>query len=109
VGLFTEFKTKVDQRRPEGTLATGGGGGGYPCICSPDGPRHPRFCWNRRCVPRTSDPKILGVLGQMLGRESSGDRGTLETMGLSSEFGPKVAWARKREWVGWGAEGGGRG
>ena len=46
------------------------------CVCAPAVPRHSQFCLHRCCVPLTSDPKILGVLGHLWGGESSGDCGT---------------------------------
>ena len=33
------------------------------CVPAPAGPRHSQLCWNRCCVPLTSGPKILGMLG----------------------------------------------
>ena len=47
------------------------------CVPAPAGPRHSWWCWNRCCVPLTSDPKILGMLGHLLSGESSGDHGTV--------------------------------
>jgi hypothetical protein len=43
----------------------------------PDGTRPSGILWNRCCVPLTSDPKILGVLGCLWCGESSGKLGTL--------------------------------
>jgi hypothetical protein len=43
------------------------------CVCAPAVPRHLQFCWNRCCIPLTSDPKMLGMLGHLWGGESSGD------------------------------------
>jgi hypothetical protein len=36
-----------------------------------------RLFWNRCCIPLTSDPKILGMLGCLRHRESSGDCGII--------------------------------
>ena len=41
--------------------------------------------WNRCCVPLTSDPKILSLLGLLGERESSG------IVGLATKLAPKVA------------------
>jgi hypothetical protein len=69
---------------PERTPAAGWAG--FLCPCS-YWHRPLPVVLNRCCVPLTSDPKILGVLG-CLGMENP-----LGTVGPSSEFVPKVAWA----------------
>lgn len=46
-------------------------------VTEPDGKRHSGILWKKSCIPITSDPKILGVLGGLLNGESSGDRGTV--------------------------------
>jgi hypothetical protein len=43
-----------------------------PADTSPSG-----LFWNRYCIPLTSDPKILGVLGHLWHAESSEDLGTI--------------------------------
>ena len=46
-------------------------------VIEPDGKRHSGILWKKSCIPITSDPKILGVLGHLLHIKSSGDIGTL--------------------------------
>ena len=46
-------------------------------VTEPDGKRHSGILWKKSCIPITSDPKILGVLGHLLHIKSSGDIGTL--------------------------------
>lgn len=46
-------------------------------VTEPDGKRHSGILWKKSCIPITSDPKILGVLGGLLNGESSGDRETV--------------------------------
>ena len=45
------------------------------CVPAPAGPRHSQLCWDRCCIPVTSEPKILGVLGHLGCGESSGHCG----------------------------------
>ena len=54
-------------------------------VSVPAGTSHSRLFWNRCCVPLTSDPKILGVLGLLWTGDSSGD------LGPFAEFVPKMA------------------
>ena len=47
--------------------------GRVSCVLIPAGPSPSGLFWNRCCVPLTSDPKTLGVLGCLQHGESSGD------------------------------------
>lgn len=71
VGLSAKFEIKLTSANwKELNLLVRQGS----CFCMPAVPGHPCFCWNR-CVPFTSDPKILAVLGHLWGGDSSGDCG----------------------------------
>ena len=87
--LTAEFQTNVVQSFPEGTRTTGWGRGGS-CVPAPVGSRHSQLCWNRCCIPLTSDPKILGMLGCLGNGESFG------TLGIFAKLESKVAlhWLR---------------
>ena len=45
------------------------------CVLTPAVTDLSPLVWNRCCVPLTSDPKILGMLGHLQRGESSGDLG----------------------------------
>jgi hypothetical protein len=72
--LSVEFEIEVEQGQLEWTWVTGLAGFLVP---APAGPRKFQFFWNKCCVPLTSDPMVLGMLGHLGSRESSGGRGTV--------------------------------
>jgi hypothetical protein len=61
----------TDQNQPQSLV------GWVSCVPVPAGPSPSGLFWNRCCIPLTSDPKILGVLGYLLLGEPSGDLGTV--------------------------------
>jgi hypothetical protein len=63
--------TSTNQKEPELLVRQGS------CVLASAGTGFSGLLWNRCCVPLTSDPKILGVLGHLLHGVSSGDRGTI--------------------------------
>ena len=56
--------------------------------------------WNRCCVPLTSDPKILGVLGCLWHGESSGDPGTILHVHVQGGAGLAPTGTNSRRWLG---------
>ena len=71
VGLFTKLVLLwpgVDANWKEPQLLVGQ----VSCVPVLAGTSPSQLFWNRCCVPLTSDPKILGVLGHLWGGESSG-------------------------------------
>jgi hypothetical protein len=90
MGLSAVFETKLDQCRPEEIWATGQPGFLCPCSCWH---RLSGLFWNKCCVPLTSDPKILGVLGYLGHGKSSVYHGTVWR--VHTQGNPELAWTEK--------------
>ena len=73
----------TDHKDPEQLVRQGS------CVFTPTVTRPSQMVWNRCCVPLTSDPKILGMLGHLRHGESSGNLGTIPQ--VSAQGGPEMA------------------
>ena len=70
--LYSKLRyTSTDQKEPEPLVRQGS------YVLASAGTGLSWLVWNRCCVPLTSDPKILGLLGCLQCGESSGDGGTV--------------------------------
>jgi hypothetical protein len=58
----------------------------FSCVPVPDGTGPSLLFWNRCCVPLTSDPMILGLIGCLWCRESSGNHGTIHWVGAQGSI-----------------------